>query len=84
MEPVQDVVRAQLQLAPGEGVVINHVMSGSPAEKAGLEANDILLRFDDQIIVEPSQLRKLIAMKKPGDSVKLDLPAQRRAARRQT
>ena len=71
MEPVQDVVRAQLSLAPGEGIVIGHVAPESPAAKAGLQPNDILLRFEDQIIVEPSQLRKLIAMKKPGDTVKL-------------
>ena len=71
MEPVQDVVRAQLSLAPGEGVVVNHVAPESPAAKAGLQPNDILLRFEDQIIVEQSQLKKLIAMKKPGDSVKL-------------
>ncbi len=71
MEPVQDVVRAQLSLAPGEGVVINHVSPDGPAAKAGLEPNDILLRFEDQIIVEPSQLRKLIAMKKTDQNVKL-------------
>jgi uncharacterized membrane protein len=71
MEPVQDVVRAQLSLEPGEGVVINHVAPDGPAAKAGLEPNDILLRFEDQIIVEPAQLKKLIAMKKPGESVKL-------------
>lgn len=71
MEPVQDVVRAQLSLAPGEGIVIGHVAPESPAANAGLQPNDILLRFEDQILVEPSQLRKLIAMKKAGDSVKL-------------
>jgi membrane-associated protease RseP (regulator of RpoE activity) len=71
MEPVQDVVRAQLSLAPGEGIVVNHVAPESPAAKAGLQPNDILLRFEDQILVEPAQLRKLIAMKKPGESVKL-------------
>ncbi|MEO6740177.1 MAG: PDZ domain-containing protein [Chthoniobacteraceae bacterium] len=71
MEPVQDVVRAQLSLAPGEGVVVNHVAPESPAAKGGLQPNDILLRFEDQILVEPSQLRKLIAMKKPGDTVNL-------------
>jgi len=71
MEPVQEVVRAQLSLAPGEGVVISHVAPESPAEKVGIQTNDILLRFEDQIIVEPSQLKKLIAMKKPGESVKL-------------
>ena len=71
MEPVQEVVASQLSLAPGEGVVINHVAPESPAAKAGLQPNDILLRFEDQIIVEQSQLKKLIAMKKAGDSVKL-------------
>ncbi|MEO6787501.1 MAG: PDZ domain-containing protein, partial [Chthoniobacteraceae bacterium] len=71
MEPLQEAVRAQFPLAPGEGVVVSHVVPDNPAAKAGLEANDILLRFDDQILVEPSQLQKLIAMKKPGDSVKL-------------
>jgi membrane-associated protease RseP (regulator of RpoE activity) len=71
MEPVQEVVRAQLSLAPGEGIVVNHVAPESPAAKAGLQPNDILLRFEDQILVEPSQLQKLIAMKKPGESVKL-------------
>ena len=71
MEPVQEDVRAQLSLAPGEGVVVSHVAPESPAAKAGLQPNDILLRFEDQILVEPSQLKKLIAMKKPGESVKL-------------
>lgn len=71
MDPVQEVVRAQLPLAPGEGVVVSHVMSDSPAQKAGLAENDILVRFDEQIIVEPAQMRKLIAMKKTGDTVKL-------------
>ena len=71
MDPVQEVVRAQLPLAPEEGVVVSHVMVDSPAQKAGLSENDILVRFDEQIIVEPAQMRKLIAMKKPGDTVKL-------------
>ena len=71
MEPVQNVVRAQLSLAPGEGIVVSHVAPESPAAKAGLQPNDILLRFEDQILVEPSQLRKLIAMRKAGESVKL-------------
>ncbi len=71
MEPVGEVVRAQLPLAPGEGIVVSHVAAEGPAAKAGLQANDILLRFDDQILVEPTQLKKLIAMKKPGEGVKL-------------
>jgi hypothetical protein len=71
LEPVSEPLRAQLSLAKGEGIVINHVAPEGPAARAGLLENDILLRFDEQILVEGSQLRKLIAMKKPGDTVKL-------------
>jgi Spy/CpxP family protein refolding chaperone len=70
-EPVSDTLRAQLSLAKGEGLVVGQVVPRSPAAAAGLTQNDILLRLDDQILVELSQLRTLIAMKKAGDHVKL-------------
>jgi Spy/CpxP family protein refolding chaperone len=70
-EPVSEPLRAQLSLAKGEGLVVGQVVPGSPAAAAGLAQNDILLRLDDQILVELTQLRKLVAMKKPGDQVKL-------------
>ena len=70
-EPVSDALRAQLSLAKGEGLLVGQVVSRSPAAAAGLMQNDVLLRLDDQIIVELSQLRTLIAMKKAGDKVKL-------------
>ncbi len=71
MEPVSEPLRAQLSLARSEGLVIDHVVPNSPAAGAGLAQYDVLLRLDDQILVEQSQLKKLIGMKKPGDRVKL-------------
>jgi Spy/CpxP family protein refolding chaperone len=82
MEPVSDALRAQLSLAKGEGLLVSHVVQSSPANRAGLAQYDILLRLDDQILVEPAQLRKLIAMKKPGDHVKLVY--MRKAERKET
>lgn len=70
-EPVSDALRAQLSLAKGEGLLVGQVISRSPAAAAGLMQNDVLVRLDDQIIVELSQLKTLIAMKKAGDHVKL-------------
>jgi membrane-associated protease RseP (regulator of RpoE activity) len=64
-------VRAQLPIAEGEGVTVSHVAPDSPAGKAGLQQHDILVRFDEQILVSPDQFRKLVKMKKPGDTVKL-------------
>jgi hypothetical protein len=71
MEAVSEPLAAQLPLAKGEGLLINHVIQNSPAAAAGLAQYDVLVRLDDQILVEPMQLKKLIAMKKPGDRVKL-------------
>lgn len=70
-EPVSDEVRAQLPLQSGEGLTVRHLMPESPAAQAGLQEHDILMRFDDQILVSSEQLRSLVKMRKPGDTVKL-------------
>ena len=68
---VSEEVRAQLPIQPGEGVTVLHVATGSPADKAGLAQHDILVRLDDQVLVEGDQFKKLIRMRKPGESVKI-------------
>ena len=70
-EPVGDDLRAQLPLAPGEGLTVRHVMPESPAAVAGVQEYDILTRVDDQILLSPEQLRSLVKMHKAGDTVKL-------------
>ena len=71
--PVSDDLRAQLPLKSGEGIKVNHVAEGSPASAAGIQEHDILLRLDDQILVEPQQLKTLVKMHKPGDEVRITL-----------
>jgi hypothetical protein len=66
-----DALASQLNLAPGVGLVISFVASNSPAAKAGLQKNDVLTRFEDQALVHPAQLRKLVQVRKEGDKVKL-------------
>ena len=71
VEEISDVLSAQLKLKPGEGLVVNFVSSNSPAATAGLAKNDLLLRWGDQVLVHPEQLRKLVQNSKSGDEVKL-------------
>ena len=71
--PVSDDLRAQLPLKAGEGIKVNHVAEGSPASSAGIQEHDILLRLNDQILVEPQQLKTLVKMHKPGDEVRITL-----------
>jgi serine protease Do len=45
------------------------VMEGSPAEKAGLKANDVVIVFDKDHVEDADDLLMLIAKQKPGDEV---------------
>jgi serine protease Do len=51
---------AQLRQPEGFGLVVEEVLPDSPAKSAGLERNDLLLRFDDQALVNPPQLEALV------------------------
>ena len=66
-EEVPESQAAQLGLAPGQGVVITYLPENGPAQKAGLRKKDVLTKVDDQVILLPTQLRKLIQMHKVGD-----------------
>jgi hypothetical protein len=66
-----DTLAAQLDLKPGEGLVVTYVASNSPAAAAGLRQHDVLVELDGQMLVDPGQLRKLVQMHADGDSVKL-------------
>lgn len=52
-----------------KGVVVNQVMGGSLAEKAGIEINDIILSFNNTEISSSSELKKAIKSAPKGRSV---------------
>jgi serine protease Do len=45
----------------------------SPAEKAGLQVNDLILKFDGQQVSSADAFRKLMRTKNPGSEVSLDI-----------
>ncbi len=53
------------------GALISEVLSGSPAEKAGLKAGDFIQAVDGVQLENPSALSEIIARHKPGDTVTL-------------
>ena len=70
---VPDVVSEQLGLAKGLGLVVEYVVPNSPAASAGIQQNDILKMLNDQILMEPSQLRKLLQTFSEGTDVTLTI-----------
>ena len=63
----------QMDLPAGVHLSVDQVSPNSPAEQAGLRLYDVLLQLDDQILVNSSQLKALVRMKKPGDLITLKL-----------
>ncbi|MBS1188947.1 MAG: DegQ family serine endoprotease [Rhodocyclaceae bacterium] len=66
---IQEVTRElaeSLGLAKPMGAIVNAVEKGGPAEKAGLEPGDVILKFDGKTINSSSDLPRLVGTTKPG------------------
>jgi len=70
---VPNVVSEQLGLTKGLGLVVDYVVPNSPAALAGVQQNDILKMLNDQILMEPTQLRKLLQTFSEGTEVTLTI-----------
>jgi serine protease Do len=53
------------------GVIIRQVMSGQPAEKGGVKANDVVIRVDGTLVEGPRDLQRIISTTPVGQTVKL-------------
>jgi len=67
--PVDNDEAAEMQL-PSEGALIQNVVPGSPAEKAGMQSGDLLVEYGGQK-VSPDELPRLVADSAVGDRVKV-------------
>ena len=54
-----------------DGAVIISVIKNSPAEKAGLQKDDVIYKINDSKIEKPSSLSDIIRAMKPGDKAKV-------------
>ncbi len=70
-DEVSESLRAQLPLEPGSGLVLRSVVPDGPAAKAGLQKNDVLTKFDDQLLTGEHQLHTLVKTKHDGEVVHL-------------
>jgi len=57
-----------------QGAFVVDVVSGSPAETAGIKTNDIIFKFDGEEVKEESGgLAEIISKKKPGEAVSIEV-----------
>jgi len=56
-----------------EGAGVVEVISGSPAESAGLKVGDIITKIDGEKVTKDNSLSKTIAKKKVGEQINLSV-----------
>lgn len=73
---IQDITKdiaQSFKYGKESGALVSDVMKGSPAEKSAIKAGDIITKIDEREIIDVHHLRKLVAWKKPGTSVKVSV-----------
>jgi S1-C subfamily serine protease len=87
-QPIWPQLAEELGLDTDTGALISEVVSGGPADEAGLEGadgqtsfqgaeietgGDVILGVDGQQLTDQSDLAELVARRRPGDSVALEV-----------
>jgi serine protease Do len=78
---VSKEVAESLGLPRAQGALVARVEPGSPAEKAGVEAGDIITAFNGQTIDKSGDLPRLVGSTKPGS--KANLTVLRKGSKRE-
>jgi serine protease Do len=73
---IQEVTRdlaTSFGLDKARGALVNSVEKGSPADKAGIEATDIIISYDGKPVDASSDLPRLVGSTRPGSQATLDV-----------
>ncbi|NIR47840.1 DegQ family serine endoprotease [candidate division KSB1 bacterium] len=62
-----------LNLKDNKGAVVNEVVRGTPADKAGLKKYDVIIEVDNTEVADSQMLTNLIATYQPGDKIDLTI-----------
>ena len=73
---IQEVTRdlaTSFGLDRARGALVNAVEKGSPADKAGVEATDIILSFDGKAVESSSDLPRIVGATRPGSHAAMEV-----------
>ncbi|MFL6214447.1 MAG: PDZ domain-containing protein [Blastocatellia bacterium] len=73
LEEVTPERAKELGLSEERGAIITKVVEGSPAEKAGLKENDVVVSFNDRRIDSVRELQRLLGETPPDRNIKIEV-----------
>lgn len=72
IQTVTDEIAESMGLAKPSGALVANVTGGGPAEVAGIQAGDIILKFDNRDIVDMQHLPRIVAETEIGKTVPVE------------
>jgi len=73
IQPVTKELAESFGLPKPTGALVSSVEKGSPADKAGIEAGDVVLKFDGKVVNSSDDLPRLVGGTKPGSKAVMQL-----------
>jgi serine protease Do len=72
-QEIEKVTADALDLPTAEGVLVQKVEPGTPAEEAGIKMGDVITDFNGKKVTDGQQFRIMVADARPGERVAVDL-----------
>lgn len=73
LSPMSAAVAESLGLDSSRGALVGQVVEGSPAEKAGIKAGDVITSVNGKAVSNPSETRNMIGMLRIGEKVRVGM-----------
>src|SRR5262245_28046145 len=73
IQPVTKELADGFGLSKPQGALVNSVEKGGPADKAGIEAGDVILRFDGKPVGASEDLPRIVGATRPGSKVTMQV-----------
>ncbi|MBI3069362.1 MAG: DegQ family serine endoprotease [Betaproteobacteria bacterium] len=69
IQPITKELAESFGLAKPTGALVNSVEKGGPADKAGIESGDVILKFNGKTVGSSEDLPRIVGATKPGSRV---------------
>ena len=66
IQPLDADAAKALEMNSRDGALVTQVVGDSPAELGGVQEGDVIIRFDNKNISDPSNLRNIVSLMPPG------------------
>ena len=73
IQPLSKELADGFGLPRTQGALVNSVEKGGPADKAGVEAGDVILRFDGKAVASSEDLPRIVGSTRPGAKVTMQI-----------